>query len=48
MPNEVLQVASIIAAGIVSKPNMPLDDPEQLAKTIVALARALIKEAAKN
>lgn len=47
-PTELLQVSSIIAAGVVSKPGSDISDPEAVAKQIVAIAKALIKEAAKN
>lgn len=47
MPNELLQVSSIIAAGVVSKPGADLSNPEAVAKQIVAIAKALIAEVAK-
>lgn len=47
-PTELLQVSSIIAAGIVSKPGSDISDPEVVAKQIVAIAKALIKEASKD
>lgn len=48
MENIVLQVSAVIAAGIVSKPGSDISDPEKVAKEIVVLAKALIKEAQKN
>jgi len=48
MPNELLQVSAVIAAGVVAKPGVDISEPEKVAKDIVALAKALIKEANKN
>jgi len=48
MPNELLQVSAVIAAGIVAKPGMDITDTSGTAKQIVALAKALIEEVAKN
>lgn len=48
MPNEVLQVAAVIAAGIVATPKVDLDNPEEVAQKVVAIAKALINEANKN
>ena len=47
MPDEVLQVAAIIAAGVVSKPGVDITDAETIAKQIVAIAKALIVESKK-
>lgn len=48
MQNIVLQVAAVVAAGVVSKPGSDLSDPDRIAKEIVTLAKALIREAEKN
>ena len=48
MPNELLQVSAVIAAGIVAKPGIDITDADATAKQIVALAKALIEEVAKN
>lgn len=47
MENLTLQVAAVIAAGIVSKPGQDLDDVAGVAKTVVDLAKAIILEANK-
>jgi hypothetical protein len=47
-PNLLLQVSSVIAAGVVSKPSVDLEDTDAIAEQIVKLAKALIREAAKN
>lgn len=48
MPNELLQISSIIAAGVVAKPNVDISNPETVAKEIVDLAKALIAEVNKG
>ena len=45
MPNTLLQVMSVIAAGVVAKPGVDLDEPEKVAEQIAALAAALIAKA---
>lgn len=47
MNDLTLQVAAVIAAGIVSKPGQDLDDPKAVAKTVVDLAKAIIVEAGR-
>jgi hypothetical protein len=47
-PSLLLQVASVIAAGVVSKPTVDIEDTDKVATDIIKLAKALIRKAMEN
>lgn len=45
MNEMLLHVAAVVAAGYITKPGVDINNPKEVAKNIVTLAKEIIKEA---